>query len=110
MLFRSGEIKSMVDELSGGNMTAQEAWAIAAKAAAGSIRFEALPEDIRKAIGSKEMLREWGLMDSEIFNSVIYSHFLKSYEITLRRKKAVGAPSRQSLGSQASMFAIEGGV
>lgn len=60
-------------------MTAQEAWALAAKAAAGDLAWDKLPPMVQRAIGSPNILRDWGMIDIDTFNTVIYSQFLKAY-------------------------------
>lgn len=62
-------------------MTAQDAWSIVAKAAAGNLKWEDIPPNVRKAIGSAAVLNEWRMMDSEAFHSVVYSNFIKAYKI-----------------------------
>ena len=60
-------------------MTAQEAWTLASKAAAGNLAWNKLPHLVQKAIGSPTVLRDWGLTDIDRFNTVIYSQFVRAY-------------------------------
>lgn len=62
-------------------MTAQEAWSIVSKAAAGNLKWEELPENIQKSIGSPAVLNSWRMMQEDTFNSVVYSNFIKAYKI-----------------------------
>ena len=60
-------------------MTAQDAWVCVQKAASGSIRWADLPSPVQRAIGSQAILNEWQMIDSNSFNTVIYSNFVKSF-------------------------------
>lgn len=67
-------------------MTAQDAWAIVVKAATGNLKWDKIPENIQKAIGSATILNEWRMMDEEAFHSVVYSNFIKAYKIIEERE------------------------
>ena len=90
-----GEIKAKLGEIrQPDRMQTQEAWALASKAAAGNLPWEKLPPLVQKAIGSKTILRDWGLVDSERFNTVIYSQFVKAYgTYDTREKERAALPS-----------------
>jgi len=93
-----------------GEMDAQEAWALAAKAAAGSIKWDKLPEAVQNAIGSPSVLRDWGAMDADTFNSVVYSQFVKAYRIKQQRAHELSSlPSdvRNLLTAMADNRALE---
>jgi hypothetical protein len=47
--------------------------------------YNALPEILKRFAGSPGGLREHALMDAEIFNSVIYSNFLKQVKVLHER-------------------------
>ena len=83
-----GEIKAKLGEIrQPDRMQTQEAWALTCKAAAGNLAWEKLPALVQRAIGSKSILREWGMIDSERFNTVIYSNFIKAYGVYDTREK-----------------------
>lgn len=68
-----------------GETTETEAWAMVQKATRNSIynadqEFAALPEDVRRSVGSPATLREWAMMDSETLNSVVASNFMRGYK------------------------------
>ena len=42
-------------------------------------QFNKLPELIRQTLGSPNTLKEWGLVNTDSFNTVIQSNFLRSY-------------------------------
>ena len=70
-----------------GEMDAQEAWTLAAKAAAGNLKWDKLPPRVQRAIGSQSVLQDWGMMDTETFNSVVYSQFVKAYRVYAKREQ-----------------------
>ena len=83
-----GAVKEKLAEIrSHSAMDAQEAWTLAAKAAAGNLSWDKLPPQVQRAIGSPNTLREWGVMDIDSFNSVVYSQFVKAYRIHQQREK-----------------------
>jgi hypothetical protein len=75
-------------------MTEIEAWNIVKKAVSvynTQENFERLPETLQKLVGSPSQLREWGLMDSETFGSVVQSNFMRSYKARIQQKKQLQA-------------------
>lgn len=83
-----GAVKEKLSQLrTPERMTAQEGWALASKAAAGNLPWDKLPPMVQRAIGSPLILRDWGMMDAETFNSVVYSQFIKAYGAYDRREK-----------------------
>ena len=75
-----GAVKEKMRMLKNPNrMTAQDAWVWVQKAASGSIRWADLPSPVQRAIGSQAILNEWQMIDSNSFNTVIYSNFVKSF-------------------------------
>lgn len=97
------EKMNVVNEMN--ELSEMEAWAIVSKAIRDSIyhskeRFEEFPDDIKKAVGSHENLKAWG-MDENYNENVTQSHFLRCYRSVLERKKEVAKlPSevRQLIG------------
>ena len=68
----------------GDGMSEMEAWALVRKAVSNSgyaaaQEFERLPPMIRSIVHSPNQLRQWGMMDESVFNSVVQSNFLRSY-------------------------------
>lgn len=87
-----GAIKEKLAQLRNtGDMDAQEAWALAAKAAAGNLAWERLPKPVQRAIGSQQILRDWGMIETSVFNTVIYSQFVKAYSTRQRREQEMAA-------------------
>lgn len=78
-------------------MTAQEAWVLVSKAVrsldwfAPEKQFEKLPELAKRAVGSPSVLKEWGMSDESAFETVIYSQFLKAYNVYQKREKELAA-------------------
>ena len=107
-----GEIKAKLGEIREPcRMQTQEAWALASKAAAGNLPWEKLPPLVQKAIGSKTILRDWGLVDSERFNTVIYSQFVKAYgtyDTRERERAALPSDIRSLIDDVAERMAIGG--
>lgn len=99
-------------------MTAQEAWAIVDKAVRGLNQFEVekafnkLPALCQKAVGSPSVLREWASGSSEeAYITVIYSQFIKAYNIYQQRERdmaAIPADIRAMLGAVADRMALPG--
>ncbi len=86
-----GAVKEKLRELRNINaMTAQEGWTWALKAAQGNVKWDDLPEPVKKAIGSQSILYEWRYnVDVEAFNTVIYSQFIKAFNINQEREVAL---------------------
>ena len=81
-----------------------EAWNMVRKAVRNSVydsraEFEKLPPPIQKLVGRANQLREWALMDSDTFNSVVSSNFLKAYRTQTAREREYNAlpPDVQAL-------------
>lgn len=78
-------------------LTAQEAWTMVSKAVANtdwnnpSKQFDKLPESVQAAVGSPDMLREWGMVDVGVFQTVVSSNFIKAFEAKQRRAKELAA-------------------
>lgn len=75
-------------------MTAQEAWLLVKNAARNGLygsaeEFHKLPPVCQKLVGSPSQLREWATMDSDTLNSVIASHFQKSYQVMESREREI---------------------
>ena len=73
-------------------LTEGEAWALVKKALADSgynakERFEELPPEVQKAVGGVEILRQWGMTDSDEVNTVIMSNFQRTYKAVISQKE-----------------------
>lgn len=73
-------------------MTEQEAWAkvrlaIRNGSYGAESEFEALPEEIQKAVGTAASIRSWAQMPTDDVESVIQSQFLRSYRTVMQRKQ-----------------------
>lgn len=73
-------------------MTEMEAWNLVVKAVSNSnynasAEFEKLPNDIKQLVGSPSSLKEWAGMDSEKFNTVVQSNFMRSYKVRSKSDK-----------------------
>ncbi len=79
-----GQIKGIMVRLTdAGDMDEDRAWELLRRAASRSgygaqEEYDSLPEELRRMC-SPGQLYEWSQMDSDVFNSVIGSHFRKSY-------------------------------
>lgn len=88
-----GQIKSRLVELtSPEEMTEQEAWNLVKKAVINSgwhaeEEFQKLPPVIQKLVGSPNQLKEWALMETNNFDTVIGSNFMRSYRIRAKQIK-----------------------
>ena len=101
--------------------TEQEAWALVLGALKRGIyeskeAFDALPETVRRVVGSANQLREWAVMDSETVQSVVASNFQRSYRERARREREFAAlPSdvqklARRLETAMTLKALEGGA
>lgn len=69
-----------------------EAWSLVTKALRDSTyhakdRFNELPVSVQKAVGSPDVLKEWGQTDLESVGTVIQSNFLKAYRTVCERQR-----------------------
>ena len=107
-----GEVKAKLGEIrQPDRMQTQEAWALTCKAAAGNLAWEKLPALVQRAIGSKSILREWGQIDSERFNTVIYSQFVKAYgtyDTRERERAALPSDIRSLIDGVAERMSLAG--
>lgn len=94
-----------------------EAWGLVMKAIRNSTynfqkEFENLPDDIQKALGTPEVLKEWA-QDLNFNLGVAQSNFLKAYATVIERKKTYNAlPERlrqMMIGGRQEQKAIGGG-
>lgn len=76
-------------------MTGQEAWVLVKKAVRGYCRYDK-PEDnpyyglskaIQRAVGGPGQIRDWSMMDEDVFDSVEGSHFKRAYVAVMQRKR-----------------------
>ncbi|MGN1367382.1 MAG: replicative helicase loader/inhibitor [Aristaeellaceae bacterium] len=117
-----GKLKAIIADakLPDSGTTETEAWAMVARATRNSIynsreEFNRLPEEIQRVVGSPAMLREWAEMDTETFNSVVSSNFMRSYRARIGHvREAMKLPPavKEVLGSAVSAMrmpdALEG--
>lgn len=88
-----GVIKKKMREISQPEtMSEMEAWQLVKKAASNSSyhakeEFDKLPPTIQKIIGDHNTLRDWGIMDTEKFDTVLQSNFMRSFRISSEREK-----------------------
>lgn len=82
-----GRIKEEITKLTQPkDLTEQEAWALVAKACRNSIynsadEYAKLPPEVQRLVGSPNQLREWALLESEEFSTVVASNFMRSYRV-----------------------------
>ena len=88
-----GEITEKIQQITQPEqMTELEAWGLVAKAVSNSAynsgeEFKKLPQVLQRLVGSPSQLREWAVMDSETFNSVIASNFQRSYKVRAKSER-----------------------
>jgi len=88
-----GQIKTRLVQLTNPEqMTEQEAWNLVKKATLRSgwhaeEEFEKLPPIIKKLVGSPTQLREWALMETDSFDTVVGSNFMRSYKVKAKSEK-----------------------
>lgn len=88
-------------------MTEADAWGLVRKAAGNSIydsqkEFDKLPPILQSLVGSPNQLKEWAVMDSDEFQTVVASNFQRSY-----RARAASDREFQALPSDVKALAEE---
>ncbi|MFR4578409.1 MAG: hypothetical protein ACLT76_00945 [Clostridium fessum] len=76
----------------GTELNGMEAWILVRKALRNSTynaetEYEKLPEAVRRAIGGSSNLREMAALDIDRVDTVEQSHFIRTYEATVKRIK-----------------------
>ena len=124
-----GQIKEKLDmmraEANGGELTAQEAWALVQKACKRSYynadeEFSKLPDTVRAVVGSPGVLHDWASMDLDTICSVVASNFQRSYTARashvaqMRRlpqavKELIASPQFKRIGAWPGAKAEQGG-
>ena len=66
-------------------MTEMEAWGYVTKAVSNSLynadkEWVKLPPSVQNALGSASVLREWAMCDTESFQTVVQSNFMRSFK------------------------------
>lgn len=88
-----GAIKKLIIEgRASGMLTEEEAWSLIRKAASRGYyeageQFDALPDELKRFVGSPSQLRAWAEMAESEFETVVASNFRKSYRIAVDRAK-----------------------
>ena len=111
-----GEVKEQITALRVPDMDDSRAWSLVSKACSNGIyhyreEFEKLPEDVQRAVGAAEQLREWAKMDADVVESVVASNFKKAYKAALVRKKnedMLPTDLRKMISGVSSMLQIGG--
>lgn len=88
-----GQIIDILDRL--GNpreLSEMAAWNLVSRALRRSIyyaqeEYDKLPETVQKAVGGPEMLRRWAEADMQSIESVIQSHFVRTYRQEIARSR-----------------------
>lgn len=92
-----GAVKAMMRRLSKPDeLTELEAWALVLKAIKRGITgsraaFDALPDTVRRVVGSPSQLREWAMMAPDTVQSVVASNFQRSYRARAASEKEFSA-------------------
>lgn len=92
-----GQVKARLRQITTPQeMTDGEAWALVAKAIRNSAydsrtEFEALPEEVRRIVGSATQLREWSMMDSDTVHSVVASNFQRAFRVRQKSNRDYAA-------------------
>lgn len=88
-----GQIREILQSfLSDGELSETEAWALVSRAASNGYyhyeeEFQKLPPPVQRAVGRAEQLHKWALMDTETFESVVASNFMRSFRAIQKREK-----------------------
>lgn len=90
-----GEVKEQIRKLHSKNeIDENAAWAMVSKACRNGNyhskeEFDKLPEEVQRAVGSPEQIKQWAAMDAETVQSVIASNFKKSYRVNAQRSAEI---------------------
>lgn len=88
-----GEITEKIHQITQPEqMTELEAWSLVAKAVSNSAynsgeEFRKLPPVVQRLVGTPAQLKQWAVMDSETFNSVVASNFQRSYKVRAKNER-----------------------
>lgn len=113
-----GHIKEVMRSLaSPGELDENQAWERIRRAASRSgygarEEYERLPEGLQRMC-SPGQLYEWSQMDSDVFNSVIGSHFRKSYRVrqeSRRRDALLPSEVKRLIAEASGRMALEDGM
>ena len=114
-------IHKVMPPAAGTELNGMEAWILVRKALRNSTynaetEYEKLPEAVRRAIGGSSNLREMAALDIDRVDTVEQSHFIRTYEATVKRikdeakiPKAVHA-AIEEMFQQAEALEDKGGV
>lgn len=92
-----GAVKSYIQKITNPQeMTDAEAWSLVVKATSNSIydsekEFDKLPKIIQSLVGSPSQLKDWAMMESKEFQTVIASNFQRSYRSKAESEKEIRA-------------------
>lgn len=94
-----------------------DAWALVSKACRNGLygyaqEYAKLPEDVQRAVGAPEQLKEWAMMDVETVQSVVASNFRRSYRVQQSRQKELAmipADMREALRGISDHMRLEDG-
>ena len=114
-----GQVKCKLNALQGAKSSISdvEAWNLVSKAIKNGIwgakrEFDALPESVKKIVGSPQQLTDWAKMSEESVHSVVASNFQRSYRAKVAEEKEYAAlppDVRRMIEGQAYKPQIEGG-
>ena len=89
----SGQIREKMLSFSSMNVLDEhDAWNLVAKACSNGFygykkEFDKLPPEVQRAVGRPEQLKEWSVVDSDTFQTVIASNFMRSYRMAQARER-----------------------
>lgn len=92
-----GAIKARVRQITQPEaLTPQEAWALVAKAVRNGYygaeeEYAALPDEVRRVVGSADQIRRWADVESPTLHTVVASNFQKSFAARMEQKKSYDA-------------------
>ena len=88
-----GQLIGLLDRVGNSQEPSEmEAWSLVSNALRRSTyyaesEFEKLPETVQKAVGSPSMLRNWAQTDMQSIESVVQSHFRRTYRQELAKSR-----------------------
>lgn len=109
-----GKIRQLT-EADKDQMTEQEAWNLARRAASNGIyssreEFDRLPPEVKRVVHDPAVLREWAMMPADELNTVIASNFQRSYRAVvqqMREYNALPQDVRQMIEGESDFMRLE---
>ena len=88
-----GEVKEQIAKIKSPHaLSPNDAWGMVVAATRNSLynsqkEFERLPPNVQRVVGSPKQLKEWAMMESDTFASVVASNFQRAFRARAERDR-----------------------